>query len=87
MFDDSGIIAHGLSGKLIDKIASNVHVIYNVHDVIEHCNPPSLKVAVIILEIFRDVFEDVEVKDELHSLVYTKDQTHLLNKLNATIYI
>ena len=85
MFDDTGIIAHGLSDKMIDKIVSNVHVIYNVYDVIEHCKPPSLKVAVIILEIFREVFEDVEVTDELYSLVYTKDQTHLLNKVNASL--
>ena len=85
MFDDTGIIAHGLSDKMIDKIVSNVHVVYNVYDVIEHCKPPSLKVAVIILEIFREVFEDVEVTDELYSLVYTKDQTHLLNKVNASL--
>lgn len=85
MFDDTGIITHGLSDKMIDKIVSNVHVIYNVHDVIEHCKPPSLKVAVIILEILREVFEDVEVTDELYSLVYAKDQTHLLNKVNASL--
>ena len=85
MFEDTGIIAHGLSDKLIDKIVSNVHVIYNVHNVIEHCNPPSLKVAVIILEILREVFEDVKVTDELYSLVYTKKQTHLLNKLNSSL--
>ena len=30
----TGIISHGFSDKLIDKIVSNVNFIYNVHDVI-----------------------------------------------------
>ena len=85
MFDDSGIISHGFLDKLIDKIVSNVNFIYNVHDVIEHCNPPTLKVAVIILEIVKETFEDVEITDELYSLVYAKEQTHLLDKLNASL--
>ena len=85
MFDDSGVISHGFSDKLIDKIVSNVNFIYNVHDVIEHCNPPTLKVAVIILEIVKETFEDVEITDELYSLVYVKEQTHLLDKLNASL--
>ena len=59
MLDDSGIISRGFSDTLIDKIVSNVNFIYNVHDVIEHCNPPTLKVAVIILEIVKETFEDV----------------------------
>ena len=74
MFDNTGIIAHGLSDKLIDTIVSNVHCIYNVHDVIEHCNAPSLKLAVIILEIINEVFKDVQIDDELYSLVSTKEQ-------------
>ena len=56
-----------------------------MHDIIEHCNPPSLKMAVIILEILREVFEDVEVTDELYSLISRKEQTHLLNKVNASL--
>ena len=56
-----------------------------MHDLIEYCHPPSLKVAVIILEILREGFEDVEVTGELYSFVYTKEQTHLLNKLNASL--
>ena len=62
-----------------------MYFIYNVHDVIEHCNPPTLKVAVIILEIVKETFEDVEITDELYSLVYAKEQTHLLDKLNASL--
>ena len=85
LFDDSGIISQGFLDKLIDKIVSNVNFIYNVHDVIEHCNPPTLKVAVIILEIVKETFEDVEITDELYSLVYAKEQTHLLDKLNASL--
>ena len=79
LFDDSGIISQGFLDKLIDKIVSNVNFIYNVHDVIEHCNPPNLKVAVIIIEIV------VEITDELYSLVYAKEQTRLLDKLTASL--
>lgn len=73
MFDDIGIIVYGLFDKMIDKIVSNVYVIYNVYDVIEYCKLFLLKVVVIILEIFREVFEDVEVIDELYFFVYVKD--------------
>ena len=72
MFDDSGIISHGFLDKLIDKIVSNV-------------NSPTLKVVVIILEIVKETFEDVEITDELYSLVYAKEQTRLLDKLTASL--
>ena len=85
MFDNTGVIAHGLSDKLIDTIVSNVHNIFNVYDVIEYFNAPSLKVAVIILEIVNKVFEDVEIADELYSLVSTKEHLYLVDKLNAAL--
>ena len=64
---------------------SNVHCIYNVHDVIEHCNAPLLKLAVIILEIINEVFKDVQIDDKLYSLVSTKEQVYLVSKVTASL--
>ena len=41
--------------------------------------------AVIIIEIVKETFEDVEITDELYSLVYAKEQTRLLDKLTVSL--
>lgn len=84
MFDNTGIVSHGLSKELIDTIVSNCHNIFNVHDVIDYCNAPSLKIAVIILEIVNEVFEDIEIPDELYLLVSKKEHLDLVNQVTAT---
>ena len=38
----TGVIAHGLSDKVIDTIVSNDQSIFSVHNVIAQCNIPSL---------------------------------------------
>lgn len=47
---------------------SNAQNIFNVYDVIDHCNAPSLKTAVVMLEIVNELFGDVDIPDELYSL-------------------
>ena len=63
MFDSTGVVGHGLSDDLIDTIVSSVHNIYTVYDVTDHCNAPSLKIAVITLELINEVFGDVDIPD------------------------
>ena len=64
---------------------SNVHNIYNVYDVIDYCNAPSLKIAVITLELINEVFGDVDIPDELYVLVSHKEHLHLVSKLTASL--
>ena len=81
MFDNTGVITHGLSDNVIDAVVSNVHFIFNVHSVIEQCNVPSLKLAVIILEVVKEVFEDFEIPEELYSAVTERKKLHLASRL------
>ena len=53
MFDDSGVISHGFSDKLIDKIVSNVNFIYNVHDVLNTVIHPLLRWQSLFLKLSR----------------------------------
>ncbi|XP_068720435.1 ATP-dependent DNA helicase RecQ-like [Montipora capricornis] len=81
MFDNTGVITHGLSDNVIDAVVSNVHFIFNVHSVLEQCNVPSLKLAVIILEVVKEVFEDFEIPEELYSAVTGRKKLHLASRL------
>ena len=57
MFDSTGILTHGFSDELINEIVSIVETTFNVYDLIERCTAPSLKVAVITLEVINEIFE------------------------------
>ena len=59
MFDSTGVVTHGLSDELINTIVSNVQTIFDVHDLIECSAAPSLKIAVIILEVIDESFNDI----------------------------
>lgn len=85
MFDSTGIVGHGLSDDLIGAIVSNVHNIFNVYDVIDYCNTPSLKTAVITLELIDEVFGDVDIPDQLYALVSHKEHLQLVSKLTASL--
>ena len=54
--------------NVIDKIVSSMNIIFTVYDLFEYCNIPSVKVAVIVLELF----EDVVIPDELYAIVSRK---------------
>lgn len=79
MFDATGVLSHGLSTNVIDNIVSNINVIFTVYDLFEYCNIPSVKVAVIVLELFKELFEDVVIPDELYAIVSRKQ--HLVNSI------
>ena len=85
MFDSTGILTHGLSDELINTIVSNVQTIFNVYDLMGCYTAPSLKVAVITLEVINEIFNDILIPDELYSLVYSKEYLSDMNRLIATI--
>ena len=85
MFDDTGIVGHGFSKHLIGTVVSNVKNIFNVYDVIDYCNTPSLKIAVITLEVINEMFGDVDIPDELYALVSQKKHLHLVSILTASL--
>jgi len=82
---NTGIVGHGLSDDLIDTIVSNVHNIYTVYDVIDFCSAPSLKIAVITLELINEMFGDVDIPDELYELVSHKEHLHSVSNLTSSL--
>ena len=54
-------------------------------DVIDYCSAPSLKIAVITLELINEVFWDVNIPDELYELVSHKEQLHLVSTINVHV--
>ena len=64
---------------------STVHNIYTVYDVIDYCSAPSLKIAVITLELINEVFRDVDIPDELYELVSHKEHFHLVSTLTVSL--
>lgn len=52
---------------------------------LSHCTAPSLKVAVIILELINETFNNILITDELYSLVYSKEYLSDLNRSISTI--
>ena len=85
MFDSTGVVGHGLSNAVIEAVVSNAQNIFNVYDVIDHCNAPSLKTAVIMLKIVNELFGDVDIPDELYSLVSHKEHQYLVNHFTSSL--
>ncbi len=67
-FDSSGVLCHGLSDSVIESIVDNSHKIFGVSDLMEHSFVSSLQLAVMIIEIFIELFEDITHDSNLHSL-------------------
>ena len=81
----AGHCPHNQSDDLIGAIVSTVHNILYVYDVIDYCNTPSLKIAVITLELIDEVFGDIDIPDELYALVSHKEHLQLVSKLTASL--
>lgn len=60
LFDSTGVITHGLSETVIDSLVSNCENIFTIMDLMEAGLASSPKVAVIVLEVFNEIFEDID---------------------------
>ena len=54
-------------------------------NIIDYCSAPSLKIAVITLELINEVFGDVDIPDELYELVSHKEHLHLVSNMTASL--
>ena len=68
-FDNTGVIMHGFSSSVINVLVENCDKISSVSDLINCGLISSLKLAVIILEVINEVFEDIEIDESLYELV------------------
>ena len=68
LFDSSGVITHGFSDNVVDAIVENCGKIFNINDLMECGFISSLHIAIIVLEVFNEVFEDIVTDDGLYEL-------------------
>ena len=67
-FDSSGLITHGFSDNIIESITLNCDKIFNIHDLVEYGFISSIHLALVVLEVFNEIFEDVEIDTSLYNI-------------------
>ena len=68
LFDSSGLITHGFSDNIIESITLNCDKIFNIHDLMEYGFISSIHLALVVLEVFNEIFEDVEIDTSLYNI-------------------
>lgn len=68
-FDKTGIITHGFSMSVINTLVENCDKLFSVNDLMNCGLISSLKLAIILLNVFNEVFEDIEISESLYELV------------------
>ena len=68
LFDSSGLITHGFSDNIIESITLNCNKIFNIHDLMEYGFILSIHLALVVLEVFNEIFEDVEIDTSLYNV-------------------
>ena len=68
LFDSSGLITHGFSDNIIESITLNCYKIFNIHDLMEYGFISSIHLALVVLEVFNEIFEDVEIDTSLYNI-------------------
>lgn len=67
-FDTSGVLCHGFSDSIIKSIVDNSHKIFTLTDLLETSFISSLQLAVMVLEVFSELFEDIIIDTSLYKL-------------------
>lgn len=57
---------YGLDNSSIRTIVDNVEHIRNVTDLMKHCPLSLIKLLVLILEVLKEIFIDIEITDDLY---------------------
>ena len=68
LFDSSGLITHGFSDSVIESIVEHCGKIYDINDLMGCGFISSLRIALIVLEVFNEVFEDIVIDNSLYQL-------------------
>ena len=68
LFDSSGLITHGFSDNIIESITLNCHKICNIYDLMEYGFISSIHLALVVLEVFNEIFEDVVIDTSLYNV-------------------
>ena len=68
LFDSSGLTTHGFSDNVLNAIIMNSGKIFNINDLMEYGFISSFHMALIVLEICNEVFEDIVIDSSLYQL-------------------
>ena len=85
-FDTSGVLCHGFSDSIIQSIVENSHKIFSVTDLMEYCFISSLQLAVMILDVFNELFEDITPDNSLCNLAVEMEPMYNALMDNVTDY-
>lgn len=84
--DPSGSSVHGLSDTFIKKVVDNGETIFTVADVIMYSPITSFRLALMILEVFNEIFEDITIPDDAFQIVQVSEPiTNVLEKETDSI--
>jgi hypothetical protein len=68
LFDVSGRIAHGFSDSIINSIVEKSNHIFTICDLMEYACISSINIAIMVLEVLNEIFEDIFIDDNLYKL-------------------
>ena len=75
-FDTSGVLCYGFSDSIIEAIVENSYKIFTITDLMAHSFVSSLQLAVTVLEVFAEVFEDINLDSSLYNLAVLMEPTY-----------
>ena len=75
-FDTSGVLCHGFSDSIIEAIVENSYKIFTISDLMAHSFVSSLQLALTVLEVFAEVFEDITLYSSLYNLAVQMEPTY-----------
>ena len=75
-FDTSGVLCYGFSDSIIEAIVENSYKIFTITDLMAHSFVSSLQLAVTVLEVFAEVFEDINLDSSLYNLAVQMEPSY-----------
>ena len=69
----------GLDANTIQTIVDNASSIFGITDLRKYCPYLSIKLLIMILEVMREIFDDIEISDDLYKI--SLESEPLMNKL------
>ena len=83
-FDPTGVLCRGFSDSVIESIVDNSYRIFCLTDLMENCFISSLQLAVTVLEVFNEIFDDINLDNSLYRLAVEAER--VFNQLTEHVY-
>lgn len=83
----NGMELYGLNNSSIQEIVDNIEHIHNANDLMQYCPFSCVKLLVIILDVMQEIFQDIEITDDLYSMSLTSESmmNDLMQNMDITV--